>query len=256
MIRNQNLKLSKAERNAKGILLKNFPDERLTNYINQNIDRCLFDARFIAENFKNNKILNVGGVPFIFEVMLEHISNSIEQASLDIDPDHYLKQINSLNLNVIKCDFEKQKERNSVSFYDYDVICICELFEHMRLDLLGTFQDLYKKMKPNSFLYLSTPNFFYLPNLFGLLWTKRSGPGLVKQWKKLKDFGHMGHVREYSQIEVKELLEYCGFETVKIIPRNTKKYNHKKNPIKMLLNFFSELFPLFSNDFIILVKKN
>ena len=256
MIKNQNLELSKSERLGFKKMLNYFPAEREARYIQQNIDRCLFDARYVAKKFANKKVLNVGGAPFIFEVMLEHINTSINITSIDLHPEHYSSQIEALNLDVICCDIETADGRDKVNFADYDVLCVCEVFEHMRLDLLGTFESLHSKMKAGSFLYLTTPNFFYLPNILGLIYARRSGPSLPKQWGKLAAFGHMGHVREYSQVEVKEFLEYCGFETIEIIPRNTKKYNSGKNPIKAVIKLFSEIFSLFSNDFVILVKKN
>ena len=84
-----------------------------------------------------------------------HISDDITLTSLDIDPSEYSKEINDLGLEVIGCDIEKQSARDNVNFSDYDVLCVCELFEHMRLDLIGTFEDIYNKMKPGSYLYLT-----------------------------------------------------------------------------------------------------
>ena len=66
----------------------------------------------------------------------------------------------------------------------------------------------------------------------------------------------MGHVREYTTTELKEFLEYFGFETIEILPRNSKKYYTGKNPAKILIKFISQIFSIFSNDFVILVKKN
>lgn len=256
MIKHQNLSLSEPEKLGLSKLKNLFTSERIGNYVDENIDRCLFDARYVSTNFPNKKILNVGGAPFIFEVMIRQITNDIFLTSLDIDPSEYSKEINDLGLEVIGCDIEKQSARDNINFYDYDVLCICELFEHMRLDLIGTFEDIYNKMRPGSYLYLTTPNFFYLPNILGIIKAKRSGPGIIKQWKKLKDFGHMGHVREYTTTELKEFLEYFGFETIEILPRNSKKYYTGKNPAKILIKFISQIFSIFSNDFVILVKKN
>ena len=241
-----------------------YPQEIMTAYqnANSNMSFTYVDYRLVKHTVDatggaaQKIILNVGGAPFIFEAMIMHISDDITLTSLDIDPSEYSKEINDLGLEVIGCDIEKQSARDNVNFSDYDVLCVCELFEHMRLDLIGTFEDIYNKMKSGSYLYLTTPNFFYLPNILGILKAKRSGPGIIKQWKKIKDFGHMGHVREYTPIELKEFLEYFGFETIDILPRNTKKYYVGKNPAKFLIKFISQIFSIFSNDFVILVKKN
>ena len=43
-----------------------------------------------------------------------------------------------------------------------------------------------------------------------------SSPPSVANWKKLQDVAHMGHVREYSARELFDVLNYFGFNDIKI----------------------------------------
>jgi hypothetical protein len=75
------------------------------------------------------KILNVGAASYIFESFFLNGGQSI--SSIDINPDRHQKQIKEMNLDVFKCNIECSESRKNLDISGYDIICLCEVFEHM-----------------------------------------------------------------------------------------------------------------------------
>ena len=193
-------------------------NEWATNYINTHKFRCYDDYINIQKIAQGGKVLNVGGAPYIFETFFMEGDQSI--TSLDLDPDRHLLQIQKMNFNILKCDIECADSRKTLALSGYDVICLCEVFEHMRIDLISLVRFLYNNMDQGSYLYMTTPNYFFARTFIRRILSGRSGPSLVKEWSKLTDIGHMGHVREYSQKDLTELFLFVGFKLHDIRLRN------------------------------------
>ena len=187
------------------------------NYINKHKFRCYDDVTNIS-NLSPKHVLNIGGGPYVFEAFA--ISKGIKVSSVDLDPSRHMTVIEKLGIDVLKVDIEDSEARSNLQIADFDVIAMCEILEHMRIDLIGMLRFLKNNMNRNACLYITTPNFYFLRNLLGILKNKLSGPGLVSEWSKLEHIGHMGHVREYSKIELVELFPYVGFEVASCKLRN------------------------------------
>ena len=93
----------------------------------------------------------------------------------------------------------------------FDFVVFTEIFEHLRIDILGTVARVRELLADDGRLYLTTPNGLSLDAWRRSMLRGRTGPSLVDEWSKLSRLGHMGHVREYSATEVEEVLIHCGF---------------------------------------------
>ena len=171
--------------------------------------RCADDALRLAALKPGGRVLNVGGAPYLFEVCAGELGLRVD--TLDIDPARHAAVIAEFGLNVQALDFEDAAARGTLDLAVYDVICLCEVFEHMRIDLIGMLADIRARMAPNAVVYLTTPNFYYAPRFLKMLRRGRSGPPVVSEWRKLGELGHMGHVREYARVELEELFAFTGF---------------------------------------------
>ena len=196
-----------------------FADEWAHFYIDNQKFRCFSDAKTISALAGDRPILNIGGAPYLFEVIFLGLGGRV--VSVDLDVERHAKVIAELELDVIPIDIEDSEQRERLDLSPFDLVCMCEIFEHMRIDLIGMLKYIFASMRPRSKLYVTTPNFFYLPNVATRLWGGRSGPHLVGEWGKLARLGHMGHVREYSAREVREIFEHVGFTTQQITYRNS-----------------------------------
>jgi hypothetical protein len=111
---------------------------------------------------------------------------------------------------MIQIDIENRYPSALQALGQFECVVFCEIFEHMRVNLLGTISLLRNLLAENGILYLTTPNGLGLYALMELL-RGRTGSDPVGEWSKLAEFGHMGHVREYSRGEVASILRHCGF---------------------------------------------
>lgn len=188
-------------------------------YIRYHRRRCIDDVALLAKTFPEARILNVGGRPYLFEAIAQAAGLVVE--TLDIAPDRDAATIAELGLSVRCVDIEQASQRQELDLSPFDVVCMAEIFEHLRIDLVGTFRDLARGMRPDAVLYLTTPNFYYAPNFLKMLVAGRSGPPLVSEWGKLAGVGHMGHVREYAAGELAEFFRFTGFKVDRLIRRTT-----------------------------------
>ena len=118
------------------------------------------------------RILNVGGRPYLIEYIARELG--LDMVTLDIDPARNPAERADLGLEVIAADIETAEGRAKADLGRYDIVCLAEIFEHMRIDLLATFRHLAFAMRPDAGLYLTTPNFHYAPRLLARWLSGRS----------------------------------------------------------------------------------
>jgi hypothetical protein len=121
-------------------LLGNFgvtPD--LANWARQyaasHAGRCLWDARFLLRHHRIARLLNIGGAPYLFETALKHENPAIDIVTIDLDPVRFPGVAETLGIRVIQGDIESPDWDLDEEF---DCIVFAEIFEHLRIDLLGT----------------------------------------------------------------------------------------------------------------------
>ena len=104
------------------------------------------------------------------------------------------------------------------------MIVFNEIFEHLRINLIFTMTELFRILKPGGVLLLSTPNLRSLSGIRNFLFQKRSQSGywdIYEQYEKLVNLGHMGHIREYTSVEVFTFLSKIGFRVESLVYRGT-----------------------------------
>lgn len=174
------------------------------------IDRLQSDVDYLLARHHPERILNVGGAPYIFEHLMRQARPQIEIISLDLSPERFPHVEDQLGVQVRKLDIESASTADITALGRFDCIVFTEIFEHLRIDLLGTMRRLRDLLTDDGVLYLSTPNGLGLHGL-KRLFLGRTGPPVVDEWSKLSRLGHMGHVREYSMREVREVLIATGY---------------------------------------------
>jgi len=164
---------------------------------------------------KRSRILEFGSSPFFLTDALVRAGYSV--VGLDIAASQYSEIIARCELDIRGIDFET----DTVPFENeaFDVALFNEVFEHLRVDLIATMSEVHRVLRPGATLWLSTPNHRSLVGLWTLLWHHRGChvcPDLFYEYEKLRLYGHMGHVREYTAHEVSDLLGRIGFQTRRI----------------------------------------
>lgn len=182
------------------------------NYARHHRYRLSDDLALIARTVDpSQRILEFGSSPPIMTLALKR--SGYDVVGLDLAPERFARTIAAHGLDVRRVNFET--EPVPVDKASFDAVLFNEVFEHLRIDLIGTLRGVRRVMRVGGTLMLSTPNMRSVRGLWTLL-TRRTtchiGSDLFGEWDKIRRFGHMGHVREYTAAEVARFLEQVGFE--------------------------------------------
>jgi SAM-dependent methyltransferase len=215
-------------------------------YARDHAGRCQWDADFLAARFPSGRYLNIGGSPYVFELALKRMRPDADIVSVDIDPTRFPGVETALGVRVLGADIERGDCDLGRGF---DCVVVAEVFEHLRIDLLGTISRLRETLAPAGVLYLTMPNGLGLNAIRGHLLHGRTGPSPVGEWAKLRRLGHMGHVREYSMTELREVMEYCGFVI------DTSMYREAATGRSRLRAMLLALCPSLASEIVILARR-
>jgi SAM-dependent methyltransferase len=208
--------------------------EWYSSYVSNHIDRLALDLEVIHQNVnQGEKVIEYGAIPLLLSVALKKRGYDI--CGLDISPERFSSSIEKFNLDVRKCDVEREK----IPFPDssFDVVIFNELFEHLRINPIFTMNEVRRILKPNGRLILSTPNLRSLYGIRNFLFRNlcySCSPGIYSQYEKLEKLGHMGHVREYTTNEICEFLAEVGFYVDKMIFRGRYDNNLGQLVIRLM----------------------
>ena len=194
----------------------------------------------ISHQLKKGKILDIGASPYHMTYCLKKLGFDVW--GIDLNP-NILKEFQIKHrLKIKRCNIEKEK----TSFKDevFDLVVFTEILEHLGNDPLGVLKEIRRILKPKGLIFLSTPNIYTLHKIIMFI-VGRSFNDALGELKKVESTGYMGHIREYSNREIKMMLEYCGYKVKDIYFR---KYNDyflgpkvvRKTPL-ILLGAFLEM---------------
>lgn len=198
------------------------------SYAKYHKKRIAFDIDLILKNLPHNtKVLEFGSVPLLFTSALSECGYNV--IGVDLAPERFATTISELDLLVLKCDIEKEK----LPFDDnsFNAIIFNELFEHLRINPNFTMKEVFRILKPNGKLFLSSPNLKSLDGILNYLIKDQAyscSGDIYNEYEKLDKLGHMGHVREYTKTEVINYFKKIGFVIDKLIYRgelSSKKRN-------------------------------
>lgn len=129
-----------------------------------------------------------------------------------------------------------------------------EIIEHL-FDTESFLEEIYRVLKPNGILILSTPNITGLGCRLRCLFGKR--PPVIECTSR----GNVsGHIRAFDKSDIKELVSEAGFKEIKIIGREfllpeVLKSIFPYKPVKKMNYFLCKKLPQFSAGFIIFARK-
>lgn len=204
--------------------------------------RLAADLRLIEAHLAPGaRLLEYGAVPLLMTAALAELDYRV--SALDIAPERFAGPIESLGLEVVRCDVET--EPVPFASAEFDAVLLNEMFEHLRIDPIFTLREAHRVLRPGGRLLLSTPNLRSLRGLKNLLRHNRGhavSGDVYRQYEKLETLGHMGHVREYTTREVAEFLERIGFEIERVVYRG----GHGRGPVGLAERLLPSLRPFFS----------
>jgi 2-polyprenyl-3-methyl-5-hydroxy-6-metoxy-1,4-benzoquinol methylase len=199
------------------------------NYLKNHKARYQSDFEILKKYYRSGRILEIGSAPFHFTYLLHRTGFPV--TGLDIAPDRFAGFLDRTELEVLSCNIETQPlpfEKGT-----FHLVVFNEIFEHLRIDPVQTLENMREILHPDGMMILSTPNLYSFPTIVRFL-LGRGFDDPYEQFDKLRTFGHMGHVREYSVRQVKTFLKNTGF-----IPVETVLHSHR--PLRGLWTPFNIL---------------
>jgi SAM-dependent methyltransferase len=194
-------------------------DEWFEGYRRRHRRRLAVDLWLAERRLESGaRILECGSIPPLVTAALASLG--FELQGVDIAPERFGTAIALLDLDVQRCDLERER----LPFEDgtFDGVLFNEIFEHLRVNPIETMGEVRRVLRPGGVLFLSTPNLRSLRGVRNLLVRHRAAAAsgdLFSQYEKLDTLGHMGHVREYTAAEVTEFLGKLGYRIEQVVYR-------------------------------------
>lgn len=243
--------------------------EPFSNEYNHDFKRFLFSLDLLSSKIqiKNKKILDIGSGIGIMAMALKNLGADVTGVDKFIFPDesenfysipnfNELKRIwNENSLNVIKADAVKEK----LPFDDgcFDVVICDATIEHLNESPKTLFKEAHRVLKDDGIFLVTTPN------LANLLRRIRFLLGRSPNWD-LKDYfesgsGFKGHVREFTQSELCNILEWSSFDVLEKRTKNIffrpRKFLTGKKIVPQLCSLLSYPFPSMREMIYVLARK-
>ena len=173
-------------------------------------DRYIADLEALAVVAPaGSAVLELGAAPCHFTAALAKAGYAV--TAVDLDPRRIADFATRLGLEIVECDIESEPLPFTDGRFRY-VVC-AETYEHLRRDPFFALSEINRVMASGGLLLLSTPNLYSAQNIARFL-TGRSIADPLSEFGKLRTIGHMGHVREYSNREMRRILAAHGFDVI------------------------------------------
>lgn len=181
-------------------------------YVETHARRFHETLRLLPDLGPDARVLELGAIPYYLTILLRKF------AGLNVDPVSFFEFETAERIthrvenveNQERYDFDYAPlnvERDVFPFDDetYDLVLCCELLEHLLINPSHMLYEIHRVLKPKGLLLLSTPNVLRWGNVFSLL----KGRNINDCYHGNGVYGR--HNREYSMLEVSQLLEANGF---------------------------------------------
>jgi SAM-dependent methyltransferase len=206
----------------------------IEKYWKEHFKRIVYTFNFIGVN--EGDCLELGSTPYFMTMLLKKYSKlNITLANFH-DPKKHGDAIPFdiiSNGDIWKTQFYNfNVERDTFPFADcsFDLVLFCEMIEHLQNDPVFALGEIWRVLKPDGTLILTTPNINKIQNIQKLL----QGMNIYENYSIYGPYGR--HNREYCMDELRRLLVYCNFRIKEIFTQNVyeERFNYKNDLINAL----------------------
>lgn len=218
-------------------LISEYPDRK---GVSKSKYRYEFAAKLLKQYCGEGTVVDAGAQPYYFSISLQQKGYDVIALNKDLSYHREIHQEH--NIDVRECDLERGPV--PVNEGSVDAVVLMEVFEHLRINPIATLERIQEIIRPGGYLIMSTPNLYYLANIISFC----SGNGIKTQddvqkaFKLYEDRGFPGHVRNYSESELRDIFEYCGFDVEQVSYHDDGSYGSMKQRLaRHLLKPFPKL---------------
>lgn len=190
--------------------------------------------------YKGMKVLDIGTLPGTMPTVLKRLG--AVAYGIDIDPDRYgfSKKMRSEGISLLTCNFAEEQ----LPFSDemFDIILFTEVIEHMLTDPQKILNEIYRVLRTDGLLVVTTPNVASLRNRLKLLLGKNVHP---KNFYTVP-YLYQRHYYEYTMSELEDRLGRAGFsiQTKAYLPAYERALRHKLHSFGVRQNLMGRIISL------------
>ena len=224
------------------------PSEKILRFAQSDISPTQIDTLLTKTN--NLKILDIG--PGFFTELLGQYFSEFEIHSLGLNSGYFEFKskviFHPFDLNQLFLNPESEAQMLS-KLPKFDMICFCEVLEHLYTGPEKTLEFLSKTLKPNGVIFIQTPNGVSLRHRILMLMGRNPYPLLRPSPNE------PGHYREYTLNELNEFLKKADLKLKKASFHNY--FNYSGSIKNKIYKFVTRFFPAsFRDGVMIEVSKN
>lgn len=195
--------------------IDNGTTEELRGYLEADLDRFLYTLALVPPK-REGRALEIGANPYFMSALLKEY-----RPDLTFDYLNYFENAPEPVVQAVSWESPTRIERNvDVSSFNvnletarlpvedgrYDVVLFCEVLEHFTMHPLNALNEIWRVMKSDGVLVLTTPNVARYENVVALV----EGRNLYDPYSGYGPHGR--HNREYTRHELHMLMRHAGFE--------------------------------------------
>ena len=192
---------------------------RPLNHFRRSVNRFIYTCAMLKLLSKpSGRILEVGVTPGHMTAVLPLMG--YDMYGIDIDPERCDEKLVEIG-KIKKCDIESE----NIPFEDnaFDVVLLCEVLEHLRMNPLVMIREIKRVLKPLGMLIMTTPNRTKLESRIKMLFGDSDIESPYGVFERVEKHGHAGHIRLYTFTEIDEMLSKEGLTDNKVVYFDYKK---------------------------------
>lgn len=181
-----------------------------SKYLEYSIKRIeLINQLSLAECSDNKlNVLDIGGHWLYNSIMYAKDGHNVYAADIydQIEPHNQIlsKIANDFNIKLLNYNnLEEPVELLNLDDLTFDLVLFSEIIEHITFNPVKFWNIIHKILKPKGRIIITTPNFYYLPNLVRNFFSVLTGSGIaptVDHILNINTYGH--HWKLYTKKEI------------------------------------------------------
>jgi len=191
-------------------------------YIDDALERIQIVLRLMRQIGigRDSHVLELGANPYLMTLMIRrYLDPQLLLANYFGTDRAEITAVDSVMLDGARMEmpyWHFNIERDDFPFQDncFDAVLFCEILEHLLIDPDRVVGQIARVTKAGGHVIVSTPNATRLPNLFFLA----AGTSIWEWYSPNGPYGR--HNREFTAVEIQDLLRRHGFEIVAVEVRN------------------------------------
>lgn len=231
------------------LLSLDMPDADASRYLEVHLDRIAISLSLVPAPARTGRVLELGAYLHMtpaLSCVLKY--REVLGAYFGPSGERINKSASVNGQRIFECCFDLfDAELDPYPYADrsFDCVLACEIFEHFLHDPMHMLAETWRILDDNGTLLLTTPNVASATAVARAL-DQSANPQLYSKFadpRRPSSLSEVGHMREYTPNELRQVLASSGFDIVHLFSRSAPGYRSQErvNPLIHLLGYSTKL---------------